>query len=305
MKGAPLGGMNHDQTGRCADAAAAAAAGVASDVASGVVVDAASDGTTVATAGGRRARIVGALRAAFPPTVPIALGFLFLGCSYGVLMGVKGFSFVWPMCMSVAIFAGSMEFVTVNLLLSAFDPIAGFLLALMVNARHLFYGLSMLRAFRGLGWKRPYLIYGMCDETFAINSSARVPDGVDRGWFYLWVTLLNQSYWVAGATIGGLVGSNLPFDTEGLDFVLTALFLVIFLDQWHGAGRTGREAALIGVLASVVCLAVFGADGFMVPAMATMLVLFVVLRPRLDVHAEPPTVVDDAAGDVSGKEGSR
>ena len=162
-----------------------------------------------------------ALKAAFPLTIPICLGFLFLGASYGILMGTKGFSFVWPMCMSAFIFAGSMEFVTVNLLLSAFNPLAGFLLALMVNARHLFYGLSMLGKFKGLGWKRPYLIFGMCDETFAINSTAKIPAGIDRGWFYFWVTLCNQLYWVTGATLGGLIGAHLPFNTDGLDFVMT------------------------------------------------------------------------------------
>lgn len=229
-----------------------------------------------------RRDVLAALKAAFPLTVPICLGFLFLGTSYGILMGTKGFSFVWPMCMSAFIFAGSMEFVTVNLLLSAFNPIAAFLLALMVNARHLFYGLSMLKSFKGLGWKRPYLIFGMCDETFAINSTARIPDGIDRGWFYFWVTACNQSYWVIGATLGGLIGSHLPFDTNGLDFVLTALFLVIFLDQWLGGHHRERLAAVIGVLASLACLVIFGTNDFMIPSMAVMLVAFLLARPYLD-----------------------
>lgn len=223
-----------------------------------------------------------ALKAALPLTAPICFGFLFLGGSYGILMGTKGFSFVWPMCMALFIFAGSMEFVTVNLLLSAFNPFAALLLALMVNARHLFYGLSMLERFKGLGWKRPFLIYGMCDETFAVNVSTPVPEGIDRGWFYLWVTWLNQAYWVAGATLGGLVGSHLPFSTEGLDFVLTSLFVVIFLDQWLGSKRPGHVAGVIGVLVSVVALALLGPDRFMVPAMAVILVLFLTLRPWLD-----------------------
>jgi 4-azaleucine resistance transporter AzlC len=223
-----------------------------------------------------------ALKAALPLTTPICLGFLFLGGSYGVLMGTKGFSFVWPMCMSAFIFAGSMEFVTVNLLLSAFNPLAAFLLALMVNARHLFYGLSMLGSFKGLGWKRPYLIFGMCDETFAVNSTAKIPDAIDRGWFYFWVTLCNQCYWVAGATLGGLVGSHLPFATDGLDFVLTALFLVMFLDQWLDGNHREHLSAIIGVLTSLVCLVAFDASAFMIPAMGVMLVLFVLLRPHLN-----------------------
>ncbi|WP_169171212.1 AzlC family ABC transporter permease [Bifidobacterium oedipodis] len=238
------------------------------------------DGATPAE-GTRGARLA-ALKAALPLTAPICFGFLFLGGSYGILMGTKGFSFVWPMCMALFIFAGSMEFVTVNLLLSAFNPVAAFLLAFMVNARHLFYGLSMLGRFKGLGWKRPFLIYGMCDETFAVNVSTPVPKGVDRGWFYLWVTWLNQAYWVAGATLGGLVGSHLPFSTEGLDFVLTALFVVIFLDQWLASQRPGHVAGMLGVLVSAAALVFLGPDRFMVPAMVVMLVLFLVLRPWLD-----------------------
>lgn len=246
-----------------------------------------------------------ALKAAFPLTIPICLGFLFLGASYGILMGTKGFSFVWPMCMSASIFAGSMEFVTVNLLLSAFNPLAGFLLALMVNARHLFYGLSMLGKFKGLGWKRPYLIYGMCDETFAINSTAKIPDGIDRGWFYFWVTLCNQAYWVAGATLGGLIGSHLPFNTDGLEFVLTALFLVIFLNQWLDGKHQERLSAMIGVLASLACLVVFGANDFMIPSMIAMLVLFIALRPQLDDLRPERTATNTGAASsdtTTGKE---
>ena len=136
-----------------------------------------------------------AFQAALPHTIPIAVGFLFLGMSYGFLMRSKGFSVWYPMFMSLFIFAGSMEFVTVNLLLSAFQPVYGFLLALMVNARHLFYGISMLDQYRNVGWKKFYLIYGMCDESFTVNCSVTPPPEVDRGWFMFFVTLLNQVYW--------------------------------------------------------------------------------------------------------------
>ena len=164
-----------------------------------------------------------------------------------------------------------------------FHLVIGMTLALMVNARHLFYGLSMLGKFKGLGWKRPYLIFGMCDETFAINSTAKIPAGIDRGWFYFWVTLCNQLYWVTGATLGGLIGAHLPFNTDGLDFVLTALFLVIFLDQWLDGKHRERLSAVIGVLTSLACLLIFGANDFMIPSMIAMLILFVALRPHLDV----------------------
>lgn len=233
---------------------------------------------------GRGGTVGRAFQAAFPLTVPIAAGFLFLGCSYGLLMHAKGFAFLYPVCMAYFIFAGSMEFVTVNLLLSAFNPVAAFMLALMVNARHLFYGLSMLGKYKNMGWKKPYLIFAMCDESFAINSSARIPEDVDRGWFMLFVNLLNRWYWIFGTALGWLVGGLLPVSTRGIEFVLTALFLVIFLDQWMGTdgGLRAHLPAMIGVLASAGCLMVFGSDEFMIPSMIAMLVLFVALRPWLD-----------------------
>ena len=125
-----------------------------------------------------------------------------------------------------------MEFITVNLLLGAFNPIQALAMALMVNARHVFYGLSMLDRFRGTGWKKPYLIFGMCDESFSINYSAEIPEDVDRGWFMFFVTLLNQLYWVTGSTLGGLFGSLIRFNTDGLEFAMTAMFVVIFMEQW-------------------------------------------------------------------------
>lgn len=228
----------------------------------------------------RHDTVARACEAALPLTLPIAAGFFFLGGSYGLLMHAKGFGILWPISMAFFIFAGSMEFVTVNLLMSAFNPFAAFLLAIMVNARHLFYGLSMLEPFRGLGWKRPYLIFAMCDETFAINSSATIPPDVDRGWFMMFVSILNRWYWIGGTAIGWLIGGLLPFSTRGIEFVLTALFLVIFLDQWMGSRQ--HVPAMVGVLASALCLAVFGSERFMIPSLALMIVLFVALRPYLD-----------------------
>lgn len=139
-----------------------------------------------------------ALVSAFPHTIPIFAGFWFLGMAYGIYMNVSGFSFVYPMIMSIVIFGGSLEFVTVSMLLSAFAPFQAFIMAVMVQARHLFYGIAMLDKFKNMGWKKYYLIYGMCDETFSVNYSADIPEDVDRGWFYFWVTLFNQLYWVSG-----------------------------------------------------------------------------------------------------------
>lgn len=221
-----------------------------------------------------------AFRAALPYSLPICIGFLFIAMSYGFLMRSRGFSVFYPMAMSAFIFAGSMEFVAVELLLSAYAPLHAFLLTLMVNARHLFYGISMLEKYKGMGWKKPYLIFGMCDETFSINCTVTPPEGVDRGWFMFFVTLLNQSYWVLSAMLGGIVGDVIPFNTEGLDFVMTAMFVVIFLDEW----KKGKQhiSALLGLGISALCLALFGATNFMLPTMVCILVVLTALRPALE-----------------------
>lgn len=224
-----------------------------------------------------------ALKAAFPHTIPILAGFLFLGMTYGIYMNAAGFGFLYPMLMSLTIFAGSMEFVAVNLLLGAFNPLQAFVMTLMINARHIFYGISMLDKFKGLGAKRFYLIFGMCDESFSINCTAEPPAGVDRGWFMFFVTLLNQLYWFTGSTLGGIFGSLLTFNTEGLDFVMTAMFVVIFLEQW--LKDKSHLPALAGLGLSLICLLVFGADSFILPAMGAILVFLTALRRPLEGRA--------------------
>ena len=215
-----------------------------------------------------------AFKAALPRTLPILVGFAFLGMSYGLLMRSKGFSFIYPMFMSMFIFAGSMEFVTANLLLADFNPIYAFLLALMVNARHLFYGISMLEKFDGTGWKKPYLIFGMCDETFSINCTADLPPDVDKGWFMFFVTLLNQIYWVVSSTVGSLLGYVIHFNTKGIEFVMTALFVVMFLGQWDK--KENRVPALVGLIGTAVCLPIFGSKYFIVPAMVLIVAAFAI-----------------------------
>ena len=221
-----------------------------------------------------------AFRAAFPHTIPIFAGFWFLGMTYGIYMNVSGFSFWYPMLMSLFIFTGSMEFVAVNLLLGAFDPLQALAMTLMINARHLFYGISMLDRYRGQGWKKIYLIFGMCDESFSINYTAEIPEDVDSGWFMLFVTLLNHFYWFFGATLGGVFGSFIHFNTEGLDFVMTAMFVVIFLEQWLKERK--HYTAVIGVLASVVCLLICGSDSFLIPTMVCILLLLTLFRKPIE-----------------------
>ena len=224
-------------------------------------------------------KIKAAFFAAFPNTIPILAGFLFLGIAYGIYMNQSGFKFYYPMFMSFIIFADSVEFATVSWLLGSFDPVNIFFLTLMINARHLFYGLSMLEKYNIPGWKKLYLIYGMCDESFSINATVDVPKDIDKGLFMFFVTILNQIYWVAGATIGGIFGSFIPFDTKGLEFVMTALFVVIFLENW--LKEKDHNASVIGLFISFICLTVFKGTNFIIPSMIIILSVLTLLRGRL------------------------
>ena len=221
-----------------------------------------------------------ALKAAFPHTIPILTGFLFLGMTYGIYMRSLGFSFVYPMLMSLTIFAGSMEFVAGNLLLGSFNPFQALAMTLMINARHLFYGISMLDKYKGTGAKKFYLIFGICDESFSINCTAKIPEDVDKGWFMFFVNLLNQFYWFFGATLGGLFGSLIKFNTEGLDFVMTAMFVVIFMEQWFK--DKNHTNSYIGLGISLISLIAFGADKFILPAMAGILIMLTILKKPLE-----------------------
>lgn len=169
---------------------------------------------------------------AFLCTATILAGFWFVGMSYGLYMHSMGFPFWYPMVMAMIIFGGSLEFIAVSMLVSPFAPVQTAAVALAVQARHLFYGLSMAERYRGMGWKKPFLVYWLCDETFALNYTARVPADTDRGWFYFFVSLFDYLYWVSGSLLGGLAGAALSsVPLEGLSFVMTAMFVVIFLEQ--------------------------------------------------------------------------
>lgn len=220
-----------------------------------------------------------ALKAAFPYTIPIFAGYWFLGLTYGILMNVSGFSFVWPMIMAAVIYSGSVEFVAVKVLMGSFHPLQAFVMAFMIGARHLFYGITMLDRFKHKGWKKPLLIYFMSDETFSVNYTAKIPRHVDEGWFMLWVSVLDFFYWLSGATLGGIFGNLITFSTKGLDFVMTAMFVVIFVEQWMK--DKSHVSAALGVVLSVVSLLIVGPDHFVIPAMILMLLALIALQPRL------------------------
>lgn len=229
---------------------------------------------------GEKTHPVGAaFRAAFPVTLPVLTGFLVLGLAYGVLMATKGYGPLWAGLFSAVAFCGSMQFVAITLLTTVFDPFQAFLLSLMVNARHIFYGLSLLEKYKGLGWKRWFCIYTLCDENFSLTSTVEPPEGVDRGTVFFAISLLDWLYWVVSSILGGVLGNFLTFDTTGLDFALTALFVVLLLEQV--SKRENRPAAAIGIGATVVSLLLFGADNLVIPAMVLILVVLLAGRRKL------------------------
>lgn len=219
------------------------------------------------------------LAAAFPHTVPVLTGYLVLGMAYGVLMQAKGYGAIWAFLMSAVAFCGSMQFVAITLLTSAFDPVGAFLMSLMVNARHLFYGVSMLGKYRGMGWAKVPLVYTLSDETFSIVSSVEPPEGMRARDFYLAVSGLDYIYWVSGSVLGALAGKFIRFDTTGLDFALTGLFVVLFIEQVKNPEN--RRSGVIGMACTVAALAVFGADKLVIPAMILVLVVLLLGRKKL------------------------
>lgn len=256
-----------------------------------------------------------ALKLAFPPSLPVMAAFLFLGATYGIVSTTSGFPAWLPPLTALVVYTGSFEFLLVGILMGPFDPVGTFVSALLVGARHVFYGISMLNRYRGYGLKSFYMIYTMADEAFALNYSAQLPPEINRGWYYFWTSLLCQLYWVAGAALGGVSGGLIPFDTTGLDFILTCMFAAIFLlqlDAEHNSfarfqrkpkeettptdssvavrlisrfKRSGlcswakvHSSALIGLVSSLVSLAIFGPQRFMVPAMVSIVGLLMLLR---------------------------
>lgn len=226
--------------------------------------------------------ILEALRA----TVPVMAGYLVLGMGFGILLRTKGYGVWWALAMSGFIYAGSMQYLTIDLLTGSASLITAAITTLLVNARHLFYGISMVAGYRKLGKEKPYAIFALTDETYSlVCQDDQHPNPDDYRRYVFWVSLCDQCYWVAGSLVGALLGSIIPFDVTGIDFSLTALFLTVFIEQW--LSTKDHASALIGVIASVLCVVVFGPANFLLPAMAAILISLTVLRAvrKEDAHA--------------------
>jgi len=217
-----------------------------------------------------------AVRTAFLDTLPVMTGYLFLGFGFGILMQQHGYGVLWAGAMSLFIYAGSMQYVAVSLLASGAGLLTAALTAFVVNARHLFYGISMVEAYKGAP-KKPYLIFALTDETYSLVSKNQVPDGISRHAYCFLVSLFDHIYWVSGTVLGSLAGSLIPINYEGIDFVLTALFVTIFVEQWLSTKK--HSPAIIGVSATTLCLLLFGPDIFLIPSMALIALALTATRP--------------------------
>lgn len=218
-------------------------------------------------------------RAAFRSTLPILIGFGFCGFSYGLYMHSLGFEPLFPILMAITIFAGSLEFIMASMITGPFAPLTAFIVGLVVNARHLFYGIAMLDRYRGTGALKPYLIYGLIDETFSILGMGRVPEGTDRRWYYFFVTLFNEAYWVLSTAVGAMFGADMPFDTRGIEFVLPALFLAIFVSSWQQEKQHAGSLGGLGI--TLGCLLAFGTAYFLLASMTFIILLLLLFRRKL------------------------
>ena len=227
----------------------------------------------------RQSTVWRALRAAAPQTIPVLAGYFVLGMGYGIYVQSLGLPVWMPMLMGTVVYGGSLEFVLASLLLSAFSPFSAFLMALMIQARHLFYGLAMLERYKGYGLRSFYMIFAMSDETFSIVSSAEPPADVPRKGFYLAISLLDYVYWVGGSLLGSLAGQFIRFDTTGLDFALTGLFVVLFIEQV--SDPRSRISGIIGIVCTAAARAIFGADQLVIPAMVLVLAVLLIGRKKL------------------------
>ena len=214
------------------------------------------------------------IRTAFLDTLPVMTGYVFLGFGFGILMYQSGYGVLWSFAMSLFIYAGSMQYMAVSLLTGGASLLTTALTTFVVNARHLFYGISMVEGYKGTGKKKPYLIFALTDETYSLVSQSPNPDHS----YCFWVSLFDHFWWVSGTVLGALAGSLLPINFEGIEFVLTALFVTIFVEQWLSTKDHGP--ALVGLIATAACLLVFGRDIFLIPSMAVIAATLILMRPR-------------------------
>lgn len=220
------------------------------------------------------------IKYSFKSSLPIMAGYIVLGMGFGILLESKGYDWWWAGVMSFTIYAGSMQYVAIDLLAGGTTLISAALMTLLVNIRHLFYGISMLEKYKDTGLKKPYLIFALTDETFSLVCAPNLPEEINRKDYYFFVSLFNQCYWVVGSVLGGIIGNVFTFNSTGVDFAMTALFVVIFVEQWESTKQ--HLSAITGVVCAVAALLIFGASDFLIPAMIAITVALLIERKWLE-----------------------
>ena len=235
-----------------------------------------------------------AFRAAFRPTLPVLFGYLFMGFAFGVLLSQVGFSFIWAFCISLTVFSGTLQFVLVSALGGGVGMLTLALMTLLVNGRYMFYGLSFIERFRAMGKAYYYMIFSLTDETYSLLCAQKTPEDVDEKKMSLAIALLDHSYWLTGSTLGALLGGILPFDTTGIDFAMTALFVVIFVDQWMT--MKNHIPAIVGLLCGAGSLLLFGPDRFILISLVLAVAVLLLLRPWMPVELSTVLPVEEEPG---------
>lgn len=217
-----------------------------------------------------------ALKIAFRDTIPVLTGYLFLGAGFGILLNESGYGMGWAFFMALFMFAGSGQYLAVSLLASQASLLSTAIATLLVNARHIFYGISLVDTYKDAGKKKAYMIFGLTDETYSLVTQNQPPEGISRHGYCFLVTLLDHIYWICGCVLGNVAGAALPISFEGVEFVLTALFVTMFVEQW--LSNKNHIPAIIGVMSTVLCLLIFGSELFLIPSMVLIAVLLTVSR---------------------------
>ena len=229
-----------------------------------------------------KGKAVKEIQFAFTQTIPVMLGYLFLGIAFGLMLQDAGYCFWWAFFSSVFIYAGSMQFVLVTFLTSGASLLYAAVMTLFINGRHLFYGLSFIEKFRNMGKSYPYMVFSLTDETYSVLCSLKIPEGLNEKRISLWISLLDHSYWVLGSVLGGLMGQLIKFDTTGIDFSMTALFVVIVLNQWLDSEE--HRPALSGAVVGILCLLLFGPDKFLLPALSVAALILLGVKRRWNMQ---------------------
>ena len=224
------------------------------------------------------------LKTVFLDTVPVLTGYLFLGAGFGILLSEAGYGIGWAFLMSLCVYAGSGQYLLVSLLSGGATLLANAMATLLVNVRHLFYGISLVDTYRDAGKKKIYMIFALTDETYSLVTQAKLPDGINKTAYCFWVSFFDQCYWIAGCTLGNVAGTLLPVDFTGVSFVLTALFVTMFTEQW--LTHKDHVPALVGVVCTALCLLIFGSEIFLIPSMAAIAGLLILRRKtgKEEVH---------------------